>query len=77
MFFQQPRALGCQGFLLGAQGAVFPGQTLDYGEQAVNLFLQVRKLLLDQMCVPVICCHVANIVRLKGTVNAVAVLRYV
>jgi len=74
MFLQQSRALGCQGFLLCAQGAVFPGQALDYCKQAVNLFLQVRKLLLYQMCVRGICCHVVNIVRLKDTVNAAAVL---
>jgi hypothetical protein len=74
MFLQQSRALGCQGFLLHAQGAVFPGQALYYCKQAVDLFLQVRKFLLDQMYVGGICCHVVNIVRLKDTVNAGTVL---
>ena len=75
MFLQQPGTLRCKGFLLRAQGAVFPGKTLDDGKQAVDLFLEVSKLLLDQMCLLDVCCHVANIVRLPGTVNAVAILR--
>lgn len=75
MFLQQPGTLRSQGFLLRAQGAVFPDKTLDYGKQAVDLFFKVGKLLLDRMCLLDVCCHVANIVRLPGTVNAVAFVR--